>query len=215
MEIGLGLLLALGAILLVVPRDPAPGMGLSRETLRRLDCTWTDPERGSQLYPGRIVTPAPRGDFTERETVICRERLLAAGLRPARDEAILSGLEARASGLATAAAARHTELAGATWLVEVFYPSAPVSPKVAFATKNALMQQGVAVSDRVPRLGVGDIDVITRLPPEAAYPAACWRYHANGSLGADDVLLAVVSRDLRETDLHAGLCVQGNWAWLQ
>ena len=77
------------------------------------------------------------------------------------------------------------------------------------------MAQGASVSDRVPTLAAGDIDVITRMSAEDAYPAACQRYYSLGSLKEDDVLLAVVRLDSRETALHAGLCDRGQWRWLR
>jgi hypothetical protein len=53
------------------------------------------------------------------------------------------------------------------------------------------------------------------MPPSEAYPTACRRYTDNGSLGAADVLLAVVLLDRQETALHAGLCAAGSWTWLR
>jgi hypothetical protein len=71
------------------------------------------------------------------------------------------------------------------------------------------------VSDRVPLLSAEDVNVLTRMHPDAAYPAACQRYAATGALGPGEALLAIVRRDPRETVLHAGLCVDGGWAWLK
>ena len=145
----------------------------------------------------------------------CRERLLRDGLRSDRDEAILRTLESSAAMLAGAAHGLRPDLAGRTWHVEAFYPSPQVSSKISFATKNALSERGLQVSDRTPMLAVDDIDVILHLPPSEAYPVACRRYQQRGSLDEGDALLAVLIRDLRETELHAGLCVDGQWAWLR
>ena len=100
-------------------------------------------------------------------------------------------------------------------MVEVFYPSPQVSDKLAFATKNALGAEGLQVSDRTPVLSGDDVNVILRLPPSEAYPVACRRYQQTGGVGEQDVLLALVTRDLRETNLHTGLCVDGQWTWLR
>jgi hypothetical protein len=158
-------------------------------------------EIASQRRPGEVQAAKPRGEYVERSALVCAERLMRPGLREDRDEAILSTLEPLVSDLA-AAGDVHPELATRTWLVEAHYPSAPVSAKLVFATKNTLVGKGLVVSDRTPMLSAGDVDVITRMPPEEAYPAACRRYHDNGSLGANDALFAVVSRDPRETILH-------------
>ncbi len=198
---------------LVLP-DPAPGLDMSRSRSRRLECERMSAESASRRYPGEVQPPRPRGEYVERSALVCTERLMRPGLREKRDEAILSTLEPLVTEL-TAAGDLHPELAARTWLVEAHYPSAPVSAKLSFATKNALVGKGLRVSDRTPTLSAGDLDVITRMPPEEAYTAACRRYWDNGSLGANDTLLAVVSRDPRETILHAGLCTDGRWSWLK
>lgn len=211
MEIALLVML----LVLLVPSDPAPGLTHAKHRSRRLECERVSTETASARYPGQIVTPGSRDSYTDRSTVVCRERLMRPGLRTARDEAILSTLDAKVNELAITAGSLRPDLADQTWLVEAYYPSAPVSAKIAFATKNALVGRGLRVSDRAPTLAAGDIDVITRMSPSEAYPAACQRYLATGSLGEDDVLLAIVSRDPRETILHAGLCTRGQWSWLK
>lgn len=213
MEITIGILLLM---VWLSWDDQSPRVGYSRSDARRYDCERLDPVSGSQRYPGRIAPPPPRATPDEQAgSVLCRERMLRPGLRAARDEAILSTLEDRTAGLASQAHSRRPDLRERTWLVEVFYPNSAVSAKIDFAAKNALSQAGLAVSDRAPVLGFGDIDVITRMAPAEAYPVACQRYHDTGSLGESDALLAVLVRDPRETLLHAGLCDKGHWTWLQ
>ncbi|MES2639486.1 MAG: hypothetical protein V4850_08370 [Myxococcota bacterium] len=210
------ILVILGLLILpaLVHPDPAPGLDMSRARSRRLECERMSAEVASRRYPGDVQPARPRGEYVERSALVCAERLMRPGLRAKRDEAILSTLEPLVTEL-TAAGDLHPELAGRTWLVEAHYPSQPVAAKLSFATKNALVGKGLRVSDRTPTLSAGDLDVITRMPPEQAYTAACRRYWDNGSLGANDTLLAVVSRDPRETILHAGLCTDGQWSWLK
>jgi len=206
--------IALAMVILLRP-DPAPGLLRSKADARQIDCTAISEAAGSQQYPGRIKPEPPRGDFIDKRAVICRERLMRAGLRDTRDEAVLSTLRTQTAELAAAAVAQRPDLGARSWLVEAYYPSVQVSGKIRFSTADALVSQGVPVSDRTPVLAAGDIDVITRMAPQQAYPAACARYAATGSLGEDDVLLAVMVRDPRETILHAGLCEGGRWSWLR
>lgn len=208
-------LIGLIILTLAIHPDPAPGMLHSKESSRNLECEPLATETAAARHPGRVVTPGPRGDYVERNAVVCVERLTRVGQRDPRDEAILSSLQALGAEMATAALDRRPDLKGRTWLVESFYPSATVSAKISFAAKNALSSKGLLVSDRVPTLAARDIEVLTRLSPESAYPAACQRYARAGTLDSEHVLLAVVSRDPRETRLHAGLCADGQWTWLQ
>lgn len=198
-----------------VPLPPAPGLMKPKSQARNYTCTYMDVPTANELRPGLIAPVNPRGDYYERDVVLCQERMLSLGIRRDADEAVLSDLNARVTELVGAAATARPDLQGQTWLVEAFHPSAAVSAKIAFATKNALMAEGLRVSDRTPTLGVGDLQVITRMEPTQAYAAACRRYSDNGTLDAEDVLLAVALLDKLETSLHAGLCTQGRWSWLR
>ena len=151
----------------------------------------------------------------EREVLICTERLMKAELRSPADEAILSNLDKTAQDIAALATAARPELKAATWLVESHTANPEVSAKLSFAAKNALVLQGLTVSDRTPILGFDDLNVITRLPPLEAWPAACLRYSQTGSLKQDDALLATVVLNPKETILHTGVCAQGVWTWLR
>ncbi len=212
---GLYILIALALVGITGSVDPAPSLVRSKAASRQLDCARLDVESGSQAHPGQIAPARPRGDFSDRTAMVCQERLVRPGLRGAQDEAILRELGDQTATLAGAAAASRPDLAERTWLVETHYADSDVAHKIAFATKNALVEQGLAVSDRAPTLGAGDVGVLTRLPPTEAYPAACRRYSDNGSLKPDDALLAVIRLDHRETLLHAGVCDGGSWTWLQ
>ncbi len=209
------LLVSLVLLPFVFGSDPAPGLLRTRAESRNLDCERVSTETGSQRYPGVIDPESPRGAYVERSVVICKERVMRPGLRSARDEAFLLSLQEQATALATAAATLRPELLERTWLVETHFPSSQVAAKISFATKNALVVQGLAVSDRTPVLGADDVDVITRMAPQQAYRAACQRYTATGGLAGDDALLAVVQLDPRETILHAGICLDGGWEWLR
>lgn len=209
------ILLWLAFLVFVAPDDPAPSVLNTKASTRTLECERLGVDEASRAYPGEVAAPGPRGDYFPRTALVCHERFMRQGLRSDKDEAVLSELDARTTQLAYAADALRPDLKGSTWLVETYYPSAQVSAKLAFATKNALVAQGLRVSDRTPTLAAGDVQVITRLDPDDAYPAACQRYFANGSLGPDDALLGVLTRDPRETVLHAGVCAGGQWTWIR
>lgn len=195
--------------------DPAPSITRSKWVSRGMDCERISVEEALTRRPGRIAAAKARGDFITRGVVLCTERLTHPGVRDVRDEAVLSTLAERTRQLASHARAWRPSLETSTWLVETYYPNSDVASKIGFAIKNALMDEGLSVSDRVPTLAVGDIDVITRMQPEQAYPAACKRYDANGSVGDDDTLLGIVSLDSLDTALHAGVCRNGVWTWLR
>lgn len=197
------------------PKDPGPGLLRSKAASRQLDCDRLSTLEAQKRFPGKVRPTAPRGDYIERGAVACRQRLVRPGLRSKRDEAVLRTLDATSLEVARAAVSLRPELEEHTWMVDVYHPSAVVSAKVAFAHKNTLMGQGVAVSDRTPVLSAGDVDVITRMAPAAAYPTACRRWKDTGAVGEGQVLLGIVNRDPRETLLHAGICTDGRWTWIR
>ena len=135
------------------------------------------------------------------------------GERPARDEAILETLRKSTGDIVQAATAQ----AGSEkiWHVDAFYPQVDVATKIAVATRTELAERGKKVSDRVPVLTAGDIAVLSRMEPPKAYPVACARYFAEGVLGENDAFLAVMIVDPQETQLHAGLCIDGTWKWFR
>ena len=215
MEFWLYLLLFYMPSLVESARDPVEGWLPSEIALRDLDCTPMTTEGAQAVAPGRVPEASPRGDFMDRRAVLCRERLMPQGVRRPQDDAILSELRATAKELAALVEALDPPQRERTWQVEVFYPDASVAHKIGFAVKNALLDRGRRVSDRVPTLAGGDILVLATLSPQTAYQLACTRYAALGSLGPNDALLAIVLRHPRETALHAGICLDGRWRWLQ
>lgn len=194
--------------------DPAPGLLTSIAESRRIVCSRASIEEAKKAHPGLLEDAHPRGDFIEREAMLCAEPIVGSQQRNPRDAAILWGLTQTSEQMAS----QLTEVTGAqeaTWLVEVHYPSAAVVSKVSFAAKGALLHNGLQVSDRLPVLGVGDIEVLSSLPALQAYPLACRRYYSPGRLTQDDAVLSLMVLDSRETELHAGACVRGQWTWLR
>ena len=189
-------------------------LNLPREKQDRLECERLSHAEANARHPGVLPPEKPRGDYLDRTLLLCRERIAPPELRHPRDESVLFELGEQASTLAEAATSAAPD-GDHVWLVEANYPNAQVVPKLTFATKVALMRRGVTVSDRLVALGADDVDVITRMEPMQAYPAACHRYAESGSLRQGDVLLTLMVLDPRETSLHAGLCTDGRWTWLR
>ncbi len=200
------------AFLGIVPRDPAPGLFRSREESRTFECERLFGEVAESERIGEVKTPRGRR-LGESDVLSCRQWLLDPDLRDPGDEAILRELGSRTGRVAAELAA--SQEAGRTWLVEAFTVNPVVGTKVAFAAKSALLAERLSVSDRVPLLSASDLEVITNLPPARAYPVACARWYAAGQLRDTDALLAMVTRDRRETNLHPGICVEGRWTWLR
>ncbi len=194
--------------------DPASVFATRAES-RTLDCTRLSQQEAARVSPGLVPPPAVRGaNFSITDAMICERQLLAAGERPARDEAILSALTRDVGDLVKSASVLEPA-SETTWHVDAFYPDAKVASKISVAARTSLAEQGRAVSDRVPLLAAGDVVVVDRLPLQKAFPIACARYFAEGSLKAPGVLLALMIIDPREAELHAGLCARGTWRWLR
>jgi len=214
MFLALVLLLALPAAITLYS-DPAPGPVTSHRAVRNLDCETPSTERAAQTYPGRIRPEGAREDFIERRAVVCKERLMGVQARHPRDEAILSDLQKTTAQFAGLVAAHNPDLFTRTVAVEAYYPEASAGGKIAFALKNALLDQGFQVTDRVPQLSPADMRVIGDSSASIAYPLACRIFDERGGLKADESLVAAVLRDSRETILHLGVCSHGRWQWLR
>jgi hypothetical protein len=193
--------------------DPSPGVFQSKEDARNLECVRLSQAEAHERFPGQVPEPPARGTWATTDVLACTRRFMRIGERPARDEAILSSLRQMVGDITqTASALEEGEL---TWHVDAFYPEPTVAAKISVAARTGLVERGRKVSDRVPVLAAGDLAVLWKLPPHQAYPLACERYFAQGVLTERDVFLGMMIVDPRETQLHAGLCVRGEWKWLQ
>lgn len=194
---------------------PLPGPFRSKAEVRDLECERVGPYEIERDRPGAVRPVGPRGQGALREVVVCRERVLRTGVRAPDEEAVLTTLDDTASSIAIAVASLRPDLRDRTWLVEAHHTSPAVGTKIAFAAKNALVAQGLSVSDRLPLLSAADVQVVTRMAPDDAWATACRRWSDTGGLRPGDALLAVVLRDARATGLHAGVCDGGRWSWLR
>ena len=195
------------------PYDPSPGIWHGKAEGRNLDCSPLSQQRAHELHPGEIPAPLARLNNQESEALICTRRIMRNGERPDRDEVILASLRTSVGEIAEVASALgQGEL---TWHVDAFYPQPEVAGKISVAARTELAEQGRRVSDKVPVLAAGDIQVLGRMAPKDAYPLACKRYFEQHALGDDDAFLGIMLVDERETQLHAGLCLDGEWRWLR
>ena len=206
--------LAIAAALLpACAYDPSPGITQSKAAARNLECVRLSQAQAHQLYPGTVPEVPPRGTYANTDALTCTTRIMNGGERPARDEAILTSLRVMVGEITQLASALAPDQA--TWHVDAFYPRAEVAQKISVAARTNLAERGYRVSDRVPVLAAGDIAVLSRLPADRAYPLACARYFKQNALTGSDAFLGLMIIDERETDLHAGLCLQGKWKWLR
>lgn len=203
---------ALAPIFAPMWRDPAAGLDTTPTESRNTTCVRLTVDEARRRHPGKVAEPFARGELIDTAAMECNRRVMDLGERRTRDEAILDGLGTSTLAL-TEAAAVHAD-AGITWLVDAYYPDAAVGAKLSFAAKTALVDRGQKVSDRLPALAGGDLQVLGPLSPWRAYPLACARWHATASMADDEALLAVVLLDARETILHGGVCRRGEWRWL-
>lgn len=193
--------------------DPSPGILMSKSASRNLECNRVSQAEGHLLYPGKIPDLPPRGSYSNIDALMCQGRITEPGDRANRDEAVLLTLRStvqEVTRLATAVAPEQTR-----WHVDAFYPNATVAQKIAVAVRTDLAERGHVVTDRVPVLAAGDIAVLARLHASKAYPLACARYFKEQVLGGADAFLGLMIVDARETDLHAGVCLDGTWRWLR
>jgi hypothetical protein len=193
--------------------DPAPSLFHEKREARNLTCKRLSQEEAHRQHPSVIPDLPARRFLTDSDALVCEQRFLPLGERPARDEAVLSSLRREASEIAHVVKAFTEERL--TWHVDAFYPDALVASKISTAVKTELLSRGQAVSEVVPVLAAGDLAVLGRLPASQAYALACRRYFAEGALADTDAFLGVMIVDARETQLHAGVCVRSLWRWLR
>jgi hypothetical protein len=200
-------------LLLACTKDPAAGFLQTKQQARNYDCQRLAQQEAHERYPGLVPEPPPRGGYGVKDALICSRRIVDWGDRDGRDEVVLSSLRASVDELVRLASSAAPE--GTTWYVDAFYPQPQVAQKISTAARVTLVERGHVVSDQVPVLAAGDIAVLARLGPSRSYALACKRYFAQGILHHDEALLGLMVIDARETQLHAGVCLDGEWRWLQ
>ena len=215
----MGTLLFLVVMSLVVlldrTSDPSAGLFRGKQEARNLECLRLSQAEAHARYPVQVPEPPSKIVGAVTDALACQRLYLRENERPARDELLLSSLRQATDGIVAAAAAGISGDESVVWHVDAFYPDQTVAGKIASAAKTQMAERGLMVSDRVPLLAAGDIAVLGRMPPEAAYSVACVRYAAQGALADNHAFLSLMVVDAREGQLHAGFCRQGKWTWLQ
>jgi len=201
-----------------IAADPVNEAWLGRQRARQLDCERLSQAEAHDRFPDRIPASHPRATaLMEVDALVCHHRLLEDDQRPPREALILDGLGDEVDELGSLAIASVP--ADAPWVVDAYYPDLVMTRKIATASRVALAERGVEVSDAPPRLTAGDVEVLRTLPMRDALPLACRRLHESGALvndaGRESPLLAVALLDPQETQLHAGTCVRGEFRWLR
>ncbi len=203
----------MGLMLSACAYDPAPGITQTKAYSRNLECNRLSQAEANQRYPGRVPDLQPRGTYSNIDALVCATKISQPGDRPARDDVVLTSLRESVQEITRLANALVPEKT--VWHVDTFYPAQQVAQKITVAARTDLAERGHKVSDRVPVLAPGDIAVLARLEPKKAYPLACARYFKEKVLTEPDAFLGMMIMDARETDLHAGICVRGEWKWLK
>lgn len=198
-----------------VSNDPVNEAWKGREAARQFECERMSQAAAHQQFPGTIPAPSIRGGaLMQVDALVCERRIVADGVRAPREELILGRLTdevGQLSGLAaTAVGDDKTQ-----WVVEAFYPNPVMVRKISGATRSALAERGLKVSDQPPRWTAGDVEVFRTLPMRDAIPLACRRLFASQHLDPSVVFLAIALLHEKESQLHAGTCKEGVFTWLR
>ncbi len=194
--------------------DPVMQGWKGRDEARQLDCERLSQAEAHERFPAEVPATALRSAaLMDIDALVCRRRLLRYGERDDRDELVLSQLGVEVAGLtqqAMALAAPQTR-----WFVDAFYPQPQVAQKIANAARLSLAEAGQHVSSQAPLLAAADVAILRELTLADALPLACQRLSAEKTLGDHDAFLGVALVRPQETQLHAGVCLQGGWRWLR
>lgn len=199
--------------------DPAAQGFFGRQQARQLDCERLSQAKAHERYPGEVPPPHTRSSaLMQIDALVCQHRVVADDMREPRDEVILQKLEedvAELTGLAALETGPETR-----WVVDAYYPNPAIIRKIAGASRVALAERGLWVTDQPPRLSAGDVEVLRTLPMRDALPVACRRLFSSralegGPLGDDVAFLSLALLHPSESQLHAGLCRRGQFRWIR
>jgi hypothetical protein len=196
-------------------QDPAQQVWLEgRQAARELDCERLSQAQAHAQRPVDVPATNERSMALVRiDAMVCKRRIVGYGERDARDESILSSLSSDVATLTQQATA--TVPTNAHWYVDAFYPSPKMVQKINGAARTVMAERGQRVSSASPFLAAGDIAVVQGMSMAQALPLACQRMTTEGSLQTDDAFLALALLHPNESELHAGVCHQGQWRWLR
>lgn len=198
--------------------DPVNVAWEGRQEARQFECERLSQAEAHRRNPAMVPPPHPRATaLMQIDALVCKRPIRTAGALSPRDELILGRLRddvGELSGLAASTGDKNTH-----WVVDAFFPDPVMVRKITTATRVALAEQGYLVSDQPPLLSAGDAEVFRTLPVRDALPLACRRLHDSGALGrgSDEevAFLAIALLHEKESQLHAGTCVRGEYRWLR
>lgn len=194
--------------------DPVQQAWLGRSHLRELECERLPQAEAHRRYPDVVPQTDMRSQvLMQLDALVCERRLVPAGVRAPRDEVILTNLTDEIGSIANLALGATTETT--TLLVDAWYPQPEVQGRIRSSLLQRLGGSDRVVSARLPSLAATDIEVMNALPLQDALPLACRQLHRGGGLADGEALVGVAALREDETQLHAGVCVQGTWRWLQ
>ena len=198
--------------------DPIQAGWQGRRALRQFECERVSQAQAHQRFPALVpVTDARATAMMQIDALVCQHRVIADGARSVRDQLILDRLGDEVGELSALAAASGD--AGTRWIVDAYYPDPNMVRKIANASRVALVERGLKVSDQAPRLSAVDVEMFRTLAMRDALPLACRRMHETGALadkaGENISFLAIALLHEKESQLHAGTCVRGVFRWLR
>jgi hypothetical protein len=215
------LLFLLGNLLFYgdVAGDPIHAAWGGRSALRDFECERLPQAEAHDRFPASVPAPNARTTvLVEIDALVCGHRIVERDARSPRDEAILSRLGVEVDELSALASQRGSSTTH--WVVDAHYPNPVLVRKIATASRVALAERGLAVSDTTPLLSAGDVEILRTLPMRDALPHACRRLYETNvlesqSFGDDVAFLSIALLDANETQLHAGTCQKGTFTWLR
>lgn len=194
--------------------DPVQQAWLGRSHLRELECERLSQAEAHRRYPDVVPQTDMRSQvLMQIDALICERRIVPIGVRAARDEVILTHLSDEIDSIANLA--QGVIAPETTLLVDAWYPQPEVQGRIRSSLLQRLGDSDRVVSARLPSLAATDIEVMNALPLQDALPLACRQLHREGGLKDSEALVGVAVLREDETQLHAGVCTQGAWRWLQ
>jgi hypothetical protein len=199
--------------------DPIHASWKGRDELRSMECERLTHPEAFERFPGQLPAPGARSRvIVEVDALACSHKWIEPGSRNARDELILEDLSQEMSEIV--GLAQQQADAGTAWFVDAYYPDPVMVRKIATAARMSFAERGISVYDQAPLMSAGDVEVLRTLQMRDSIPHACRRMFQRGELEDQTntekrAFLAIALVHEKESQLHAGVCQQGEFRWLR